>query len=83
METSIIKDEEKNTERLGLSRGYLFTGGGLLIAALLVVVYFNIKGTLYEGHFFEWLNLLVRWFHITIGIAWIGASFYFVFWKTA
>jgi uncharacterized membrane protein len=26
----------------------------------------------------DWLNLLVRWFHLTIGIAWIGASFYFV-----
>ncbi|MBZ0218803.1 MAG: urate hydroxylase PuuD [Fimbriimonadaceae bacterium] len=26
----------------------------------------------------EWLNLLFRWAHITIGIGWIGASFYFV-----
>jgi uncharacterized membrane protein len=26
----------------------------------------------------DWLNLLVRWFHLTAGIAWIGASFYFV-----
>ena len=26
----------------------------------------------------EWLNLLARWFHITAGISWIGASFYFV-----
>jgi len=26
----------------------------------------------------EWLNLLVRWFHLITGIAWIGASFYFV-----
>jgi len=26
----------------------------------------------------EWLNLLVRWLHLTAGIAWIGASFYFV-----
>jgi uncharacterized membrane protein len=26
----------------------------------------------------EWLNLLVRWLHIITGIAWIGASFYFV-----
>ena len=25
----------------------------------------------------EWLNLLVRWIHITAGVAWIGASFYF------
>ncbi|AKU22343.1 urate hydroxylase PuuD [Massilia sp. NR 4-1] len=26
----------------------------------------------------EWLNLLVRWLHMITGIAWIGASFYFV-----
>ena len=26
----------------------------------------------------EWANLLVRWLHIITGIAWIGASFYFV-----
>ena len=26
----------------------------------------------------EWLNLLVRWLHVIVGIAWIGASFYFV-----
>lgn len=25
-----------------------------------------------------WLSLLVRWFHVTAGIAWIGTSFYFV-----
>ncbi|GGD70850.1 urate hydroxylase PuuD [Croceicoccus mobilis] len=28
--------------------------------------------------FLEWLNLAVRWLHLTAGIAWIGASFYFV-----
>lgn len=26
----------------------------------------------------EWLNLAVRWLHLIAGIAWIGASFYFV-----
>ncbi|MBC7684875.1 MAG: urate hydroxylase PuuD [Bdellovibrionales bacterium] len=26
----------------------------------------------------EWLNLIVRWLHVITGIAWIGASFYFV-----
>lgn len=28
--------------------------------------------------FLEWLNLAVRWLHLTAGIAWIGSSFYFV-----
>jgi uncharacterized membrane protein len=31
-----------------------------------------------ETYLFDWLNLLVRWLHIITGIAWIGASFYFV-----
>src|SRR6204780_2807291 len=26
----------------------------------------------------DWLGLLVRWLHLVAGIAWIGASFYFV-----
>ena len=31
-----------------------------------------------EAYALEWLNLLVRWLHLITGIAWIGASFYFV-----
>lgn len=27
----------------------------------------------------DWLNLVLRWFHIIVGIAWIGASFHFIF----
>ncbi|WP_296182710.1 urate hydroxylase PuuD [Pseudomonas sp. UBA1879] len=30
------------------------------------------------AHLMEWLNLGVRWIHMIVGIAWIGASFYFV-----
>lgn len=30
-----------------------------------------------NAHYLEWANLLVRWVHMTVGIAWIGASFYF------
>jgi uncharacterized membrane protein len=26
----------------------------------------------------DWLNLLLRWLHVIAGIAWIGASFYFI-----
>lgn len=26
----------------------------------------------------DWLSLFVRWFHVIVGIAWIGASFYFI-----
>lgn len=31
-----------------------------------------------EAHLIEWANLAVRWVHMIVGIAWIGASFYFV-----
>lgn len=31
-----------------------------------------------EAHLLEWLNLSVRWVHLITGVAWIGASFYFV-----
>ncbi|MFD2179728.1 urate hydroxylase PuuD [Veronia pacifica] len=31
-----------------------------------------------EPIFIEWLNLAIRWVHMITGIAWIGASFYFV-----
>jgi uncharacterized membrane protein len=32
-----------------------------------------------EAYASEWLQLLLRWIHLITGIAWIGASFYFVF----
>jgi uncharacterized membrane protein len=31
-----------------------------------------------EAYLLDWLNLLTRWLHLIAGIAWIGASFYFV-----
>jgi uncharacterized membrane protein len=31
-----------------------------------------------EAYIVEWLNLLARWLHFITGIAWIGASFYFI-----
>ena len=31
-----------------------------------------------QAYVLDWLGLLVRWFHLTAGIAWIGASFFFV-----
>lgn len=34
-------------------------------------------GPLIDPHISEWLNLLLRWLHVTTGAAWIGTSFYF------
>jgi uncharacterized membrane protein len=31
-----------------------------------------------EAYVLEWVNLLVRWAHVIVGIAWIGASLYFI-----
>ncbi|KDM92271.1 urate hydroxylase PuuD [Photobacterium galatheae] len=31
-----------------------------------------------DPHMTEWLNLVIRWIHMIVGIAWIGASFYFI-----
>ena len=31
-----------------------------------------------EAYVVDWLNLLARWVHLVTGIAWIGASFYFI-----
>jgi uncharacterized membrane protein len=49
----------------------VLAGGGLL--------YFLINGALMQGFVMEWLNLLIRWVHVVVGIMWIGASFYFIF----
>jgi uncharacterized membrane protein len=35
-------------------------------------------GDLLIDYLLDWCGLLVRWFHVVAGIAWIGSSFYFV-----
>src|SRR5260221_14234847 len=31
-----------------------------------------------EAYLLDWVALLLRWAHVIVGIAWIGASFYFI-----
>jgi uncharacterized membrane protein len=31
-----------------------------------------------QAYVLDWLNLLVRWTHVTVAIAWIGTSFYYI-----
>lgn len=31
-----------------------------------------------DSYLLDWANLLLRWLHVVVAIAWIGASFYFV-----
>src|SRR6476469_1365511 len=76
-----------NGGELGES-GFSIQGFSYLLIVLTViyvlgVFYVYIHGTAWEGHLMEWMNIVVRLMHITFGIAWIGASFYFVFLETA
>ena len=67
-ETKISINQYKNT----------FTFFTLFTLLVYVGHYFTIKYQA-EAHVLEWLNLIVRWAHVVFGIAWIGASFYFIF----
>ena len=70
------------TKLLG-SHNFIYAAIVLVIITLLVYTYLIVKGTPLESHMMEWLNIVVRVMHITFGIAWIGASFYFVFLENA
>ena len=80
-----MKEEEKGKEKEKFIRfeGFIYTAIVLVIVGLIVHTWFVVKKTPWEGHLAEWLNLVVRLMHITFGIAWIGASFYFVFLENA
>ena len=43
------------------------------------IIYKIVEGTPWQSHLHDWMDLIIRWLHIIFGIAWIGASFYFVF----
>src|SRR5262245_28549082 len=74
---------EEKQEKLSLIQRWLYAGITATIIGMIAAVYFLVKGTVLEGHLMEWLNLVVRVMHFTFGIAWIGASFYFVFLENA
>ena len=78
-----VPQQEEVLEKLSYAKGFLYAGIVLDSILMATVFYFLIQGTIYEGHFREWLNIAVRWTHITFGIAWIGTSFYFVFLENA
>ncbi len=74
---------DDHKEQLSLSQGFIYTSLVLVILLLIAFTWYLVKGTPREGHLMEWLNIVVRLMHITFGIAWIGASFYFVFLENA
>ena len=75
------KDHHK--DHISLSQGLIYTSIVLIIICIIAFTWYLVKGTPWEGHLMEWLNIVVRLMHITFGIAWIGASFYFVFLENA
>ena len=74
---------EEEQERSGMIQNWIYAAIVFTIIAIIAAIYFMLKGTVYEGHLMEWLNIALRVMHITFGIAWIGASFYFVFLENA
>ena len=44
----------------------------------LAVRLLDLPGELMDVFLGEWLNLLLRWAHMVVGIGWIGTSFYFM-----
>ncbi len=80
----VTKSETEETEEIkNTSQNYIYTGILLAIVGILVNTYILVQGTPLESHLMEWLNIVIRLLHITFGIAWIGASFYFVFLENA
>lgn len=79
--SSIISSDKEEIE--STSQNYIYTIILLAIVGILINTYILVKGTPLESHLMEWLNIVIRLMHITFGIAWIGASFYFVFLENA
>ncbi len=78
------KEEEKITDSIDNIEQ---TKTVLLYCSMLFIflytAYMFVKGTTMESPVVEWMNLVIRWMHVVFGIAWIGASFYFVFLENA
>ena len=77
------KNSEEDEDIRNTSLNYCYAGMLLMIIGILVNTYILVEGTPLESHMMEWLNIVIRLMHITFGIAWIGASFYFVFLENA
>ena len=77
------KDEDYFYHKVETSRGFIMAGIVAVIILMIAVLYMMVKDTPYGGHIMEWLNIIMRVMHVTFGIAWIGASFYFVWLENA
>ena len=82
---SLLKSQidEEQLEKMSMTQNWIYAAIVFTIIVIITGMYLLLKGTVYEGHLMEWMNIIVRVMHITFGIAWIGASFYFVFLENA
>ncbi len=71
--------QELFENKKSLSSTGVYAGIVISLVTLVFIVYYYFKDTMYAGHLHEYMNIVVRWMHITFGIAWIGTSFFFVF----
>ena len=72
-------DVEKKKAGVLSSQTFFYTAIILVSVAMVGALYIYVKGTPWEAHLMEWLNIVIRLMHITFGIAWIGASFILFF----
>lgn len=77
------EEEDPRLIKISSVQTLVFTALVIDVLGIIISIYLLVKGTLWEGHMMEWLNIIFRLMHITFGIAWIGASFYFVFLENA
>ncbi|GAA4332061.1 urate hydroxylase PuuD [Flaviaesturariibacter amylovorans] len=75
-------DDERH-DQLSWYQGLVYAALLLVLVSAVAFTWQLVRDTPWEGHLMEWLNIVVRLLHITFGIAWIGASFYFVFLENA
>lgn len=76
-------DVEETSSGISSTQTFVYAAIVLVSVAMAAALYIYVQGTPWEGHLMEWLNIVIRLMHITFGIAWIGASFYFVFLENA
>lgn len=82
-DADVITVSEKGKESVLNAQNFVYAALVLNSVGIVVAIYLIVRGTVWEGHLMEWLNIVIRLMHITFGIAWIGASFYFVFLENA
>ena len=81
---SILNINSKTSDEISAAKSLLKQSRTTLFSLLFLSIgifiggqYLAVSGM--EAHIMDWMNLIVRWIHVVFGIAWIGASFYFIF----